>query len=97
MRYLAGLTTDHGRTRSLQAGCWPAVAFSRSLRGELYSFAGESREQGDDTTLLTLRRFGLRSRTSENPVQVSILSGDSFGQPAPSFFEVVSGRSHSEM
>ncbi len=97
MRYLVGLTTDHGRTRSTQAGCSPAVATSRLLREELYSFAGESWEQEHDTTLLTLRRFGHRSRTSEYSVQVSILSGDSFGQPATSFFEAVSGRSQSEM
>jgi hypothetical protein len=68
MRYLVGLTTDHVRTRSLQAGCWPGVATSRSLCEKLYSFAGESWEQEHDTTLLTLRRFGHRSRTSENSI-----------------------------
>ena len=44
---LRALVAEHGEERSL----------GDILLEELYSFVGESREQEDDITLLTLKRF----------------------------------------
>ena len=48
---LRALIADHGEKRSL----------GNSLLEELYSFVGESWEQEDDITLLTLERSATRS------------------------------------
>ena len=52
------------RLRALVAEQGEEGSLEETLLEELYSFVGESWEQEDDITLLTLRRFPSRSRTS---------------------------------
>jgi hypothetical protein len=58
---LQALIAEHGEETSLGV----------LLLEDLYSFVGESWEQEDDITILTLRRSAPPSRTSENSVHAN--------------------------